>query len=114
MGNEKDPGSAYMFDISKGSLSLISSYAPWLKDYKLATTEPFTYTARDGLKLHGYITLPVDYKEGTKIPFILHPHGGPNARDYLVIIQRFSFMLQEDMELFNLTIEDLLVMEDLK
>ena len=83
VGNEKDPGSAYMFDISKGSLSLISSYAPWLKDYNLATTEPFTYTARDGLKLHGYITLPVDYKEGTKIPFILHPHGGPNARDYI-------------------------------
>ena len=48
----------------------------------MAKTEPFTYTARDGLKLHGYITLPVDYKKGTKIPFIVHPHGGPNARDY--------------------------------
>ncbi len=47
----------------------------------MASTEPFTYTARDGLKLHGYLTLPVDYKKGEKIPFILHPHGGPNARD---------------------------------
>jgi len=80
--NAKDPGSAYMFDITKGSLSLVTSYAPWLKDYNLASTEPFTYIARDGLELHGYITLPVDYKKGTKIPFILHPHGGPNARDF--------------------------------
>lgn len=82
VGNEKDPGSLHLLDVSKGSLAEITSYAPWLKDYQLATTEPFTYKARDGLKLHGYITMPVDYKEGTKIPFILHPHGGPNARDF--------------------------------
>ena len=80
--NEMDPGSLYMFDTSKGSLALINSYAPWLKDYKLAKTEPFIYKARDGLKLHGYMTLPANYIEGSKIPFILHPHGGPNARDY--------------------------------
>ena len=80
--SDTNPGASYMFDINKGSLSLISDFAPWLKDYKLAKMEPFTYTARDGLKLHGYITLPPNYKKGTKIPFILHPHGGPNARDY--------------------------------
>ena len=80
--SDTNPGASYMFDINKGSLSLISDFAPWMKDYKLAKMEPFTYTARDGLKLHGYITLPPNYKKGTKIPFILHPHGGPNARDY--------------------------------
>jgi len=80
--SDTNPGASYMFDISKGSLSLIADYAPWMKDYKLAKMKPFTYTARDGLKLHGYITLPANYKKGTKIPFILHPHGGPNARDY--------------------------------
>ena len=80
--SDTNPGASYMFDINKGSLSLISDFAPWMKDYKLAKMEPFTYTARDGLKLHGYITLPPNYQKGTKIPFILHPHGGPNARDY--------------------------------
>lgn len=80
--SDTNPGASYMFDINKGSLSLISDFAPWMKDYKLAKMKPFTYTARDGLKLHGYITLPANYKKGTKIPFILHPHGGPNARDY--------------------------------
>tara|TARA_E500000178_G_C17025019_1_gene757547 strand:- start:617 stop:2677 length:2061 start_codon:yes stop_codon:yes gene_type:complete len=80
--SDTNPGASYMFDINKGSLSLISDFAPWMKDYKLAKMEPFTYKARDGLKLHGYITLPTSYKKGTKIPFILHPHGGPNARDY--------------------------------
>ena len=80
--NSKNPGSTYFLDISKGSVSHITTYAPWLKDYEMAEMKPFTYIARDGLKLHGYITLPPGYKKGTKIPFILHPHGGPNARDY--------------------------------
>ena len=80
--SDKDPGSSYLFDLSKGKVSLISTAAPWIKDYQLADIEPFTYTSRDGLKLHGYITLPPNYEEGTQIPFIVHPHGGPNARDY--------------------------------
>jgi len=82
VSNDKDPGSSYLFDLSKGKVSLISEAAPWLKDYQLASMEPFTYMSRDGIKLHGYITLPPTYKEGDKIPFIIHPHGGPNARDY--------------------------------
>ena len=78
-----DPGTSWFFDVAKGSLVQVSSPSrPWLDNYEMAKTEPFTYTARDGLKLHGYITLPADYVKGTKIPFIVHPHGGPNARDY--------------------------------
>ena len=77
-----DPGTRWFFDVTTGKLVQISSPRPWLEAYEMAKTKPFTYTARDGLKLHGYITLPVDYVKGTKIPFIVHPHGGPNARDY--------------------------------
>ena len=78
-----DPGTSWFFDSTNGNLVQVSSPSrPWLDDYEMAKTEPFTYTARDGLKLHGYITLPVGYEKGTKIPFIVHPHGGPNARDY--------------------------------
>ena len=82
VSNDKDPGSTYLFDLSKGKVSLVSEAAPWLKDFQLADMKPFTYMSRDGIKLHGYITLPPNYKDGEKIPFIIHPHGGPNARDY--------------------------------
>ena len=77
--SDKDPGSVYLFDISdsKTPVRRIASYAPWLSEYQLASTEPFTYMSRDGVKLHGYITLPPTYKAGEKIPFIVHPHGGP-------------------------------------
>ena len=70
--------------------------------------------SRDGIKLHGYITLPPNYKEGEKIPFIIHPHGGPNARDYWGYNLKFNFMLQEAMVYYRWIIEDQLVMEEKK
>jgi len=71
----------YLYDLKKGNIQLIDKYAPWLEEYEFGKMQPISFTARDGLKLHGYMTLPPNYKKGTKIPFIVHPHGGPHARD---------------------------------
>jgi dipeptidyl aminopeptidase/acylaminoacyl peptidase len=78
--SDKHIRTTYLYDPKVG-IQLIDKYAPWLEEYELGDMEPFSFTARDGLKLHGYITLPPNYKKGTKIPFILHPHGGPHAAD---------------------------------
>ncbi|MEG4233956.1 S9 family peptidase [Microcoleus sp. Pol11C3] len=41
--------------------------------------EPISYTARDGLTIHGYLTKPVGV--ATPVPAVLLVHGGPWARD---------------------------------
>ncbi|MGH7324154.1 MAG: S9 family peptidase [Candidatus Rokuibacteriota bacterium] len=46
----------------------------------LGTTEPITLTARDGVRLHGYLTRPPGYR--TPGPMVLHVHGGHWVRDY--------------------------------
>lgn len=46
----------------------------------LARVEPITYTARDGVTVHGYLTRPVTPR-GTPPPLVVLPHGGPIARD---------------------------------
>jgi len=51
---------------------------PQLRKYNLAKVQPFDFTARDGMKLHGYLTLPNNVKNP---PVVLYPHGGPYARD---------------------------------
>ena len=43
--------------------------------------EPIAFEARDGYNLHGYLTLPPNYK-GEKLPMIVFPHGGPWTRDF--------------------------------
>ena len=38
------------------------------------------YTSRDGLTIHGYLTLPQG-REPKALPVVVNPHGGPWARD---------------------------------
>jgi dipeptidyl aminopeptidase/acylaminoacyl peptidase len=42
--------------------------------------EPFSFTARDGLRMHGYLTFPRGL-ECAKLPAVLDVHGGPWGRD---------------------------------
>jgi dipeptidyl aminopeptidase/acylaminoacyl peptidase len=39
------------------------------------------WTAKDGTKLEGIITLPANYEAGKHAPFLVLPHGGPEAND---------------------------------
>ena len=60
-------------------MEAIGSSRPWLEG-KLVEEHPFVYKTRDGLEITGYYLLPKDYKPGTKLPTIVHVHGGPFAR----------------------------------
>jgi dipeptidyl aminopeptidase/acylaminoacyl peptidase len=51
-----------------------------LNNYTLAHMQPITFTARDGLTIHGYLTLPITEQQ-TGLPLVLDVHGGPWARD---------------------------------
>ena len=42
--------------------------------------EPFSFTARDGLTIHGYATFPPG-ADRRDLPMVLNVHGGPWARD---------------------------------
>jgi dipeptidyl aminopeptidase/acylaminoacyl peptidase len=44
----------------------------------LSTTEPIELTARDGVRLHGYLTRPPGFTAPG--PMVLHVHGGHWAR----------------------------------
>ena len=75
-----DPGSAYLFDRKTKKLSLLYQILPELKRENLAKMTPIRYTARDGLEIPAYLTLPVG-KSARNLPVIVMPHGGPWARD---------------------------------
>ena len=79
--SDKSPGSLHYYDVLEGAIIEVADFAPWLKEYELGDMVPFNFKARDGVELTGYITLPPTYRKGQKIPFIVHPHGGPNAKD---------------------------------
>ncbi len=69
----------YVLDEQKRTLEEIGAARPWL-DGKLVQQRSIRYKTRDGLEIPGYLFLPPDYKPGTRLPTIVHIHGGPFAR----------------------------------
>ena len=41
------------------------------------------WTSKEGIPLEGIVMFPADYKSGQKYPFMVLPHGGPEANDSL-------------------------------
>ena len=76
-----DDGPVYYYSYSRESKSseLLFSNRPELENLSLANMEPITYQARDGLTIHGYLTLPMGGE--ASYPTVLLVHGGPWARD---------------------------------
>jgi dipeptidyl aminopeptidase/acylaminoacyl peptidase len=77
--NDRTMGSEYLYDVAAKELTKLADRTPWLDEKELVKMLPITYTARDGLTINGYLTLP---RGGEKnLPLVVHPHGGPWARD---------------------------------
>jgi dipeptidyl aminopeptidase/acylaminoacyl peptidase len=77
-----DDGGAsyYSYDRRKKEGTHLFDARPELGGYTLARMEPVAFTARDGLAIEGYLTLPPG--EGREnLPMVLNVHGGPWARD---------------------------------
>jgi dipeptidyl aminopeptidase/acylaminoacyl peptidase len=74
--SDRDPGVYYLYDRTKQKLEELAVIKPGIDPEKMAAMKPVTFTARDGLLVHGYLTLPRG-APGRNLPLILHPHGGP-------------------------------------
>jgi len=79
-GNDRLPAKFYFYDKKTGETKYLATSRPWLKEEQMATMKPIEYKSRDGLTIHGYLTLPKGV-EAKNIPVIINPHGGPWARD---------------------------------
>ncbi len=79
--SDRSRGTYYYYDIEQDNLIKLADLSPWLNEKDMAFMTPISYKSRDGLTIPGYLTLPLNYKEGEKIPVIINPHGGPWARD---------------------------------
>ncbi len=78
--SDRTQGARYLYDAKADTLSLLGEISPWLKPAQMAPMQPIRYTARDGLEIPGYLTLPVG-RAAKNLPCVINPHGGPWARD---------------------------------
>lgn len=78
--SDQRPTRYYLYDRASQQASLLFSTQPALEQYALSAMTPISFTAQDGMKLHGYLTLPVG-RDPRQLPAILFVHGGPWVRD---------------------------------
>lgn len=65
-------------------LAQIGGERPWIDPKSLGPTRWVSYQARDGLEIPAILTTPPGWTaEKGPIPAVVHPHGGPWARDYM-------------------------------
>lgn len=77
VSSDINPGEFYTYDRKRNKLKFYASVMPTLKSKDMAFMDPFKMEARDGVELHGYVTLPKGKKKN--LPTIVMIHGGPHG-----------------------------------
>ena len=78
--HDRDWGATWLYDHATGEARMLFRSHPRLDPAALAPVTPVTITARDGLELPSYLTIPIGV-EPVGLPMVLVVHGGPWARD---------------------------------
>jgi dipeptidyl aminopeptidase/acylaminoacyl peptidase len=79
----RDPPSYYFYEVDKKNIQMIGAVRTALNDLARPRSTVINYLARDGKELSGYLTAPASSQPQSKLPLVLMPHGGPEARDSL-------------------------------
>lgn len=87
-------GKYYTYDTATEGFKLVMDVMPHLQERDMAKMEPIEFKTRDGLIVHGYLSIPKGVEPGVKIPLIVYPHGGPygprNKWGFSSVVQLFA------------------------
>jgi len=78
--SDKSRGAYYYYHLENKEFKKLADVSPWLNEDDMADMKPIEFESRDGLKIHGYLTLPRG-AEPKSLPIVVNPHGGPWHRD---------------------------------
>ncbi len=70
----------YLWDRKTSKATLILDDLAHLKGLQFAKVQPIAFAARDGLRIHAYLTVPVGIP-ARRLPLVVWVHGGPTLRD---------------------------------
>lgn len=76
--SDRDPGQVYLFDRKAGQARFLLSSMEWIKPEQMSVMKPVDVKTRDGMLIHGYLTIPAG-SDGKNLPLVVNPHGGPHG-----------------------------------
>ena len=96
-----DPPGYYYYQSEQKDIQMIGTERKALEGIGLPSARVVNWKARDGKEIHGYLTLPPGAPANVKLPLIVHPHGGPEARDQLTFDTRVQFFAARGYAVFQ-------------
>ena len=70
----------YEVNVENGEYKQLSQFnTAFFKDKYVAEPQPLSFTNKDGVRIDGFVLLPIDYDPNKKYPGILEIHGGPRT-----------------------------------
>lgn len=79
-GSDTKANEIYVWE-DKGLRQITHQNDALLAEFELGATEEVDFQSKDGTKVGGLLTYPVNYVKGTRVPLLLRIHGGPNSQD---------------------------------
>jgi dipeptidyl aminopeptidase/acylaminoacyl peptidase len=78
-----DPGTFYLWDNATSKATALLQRASWINPGQMTAMQPVEFKARDGLPVHGYLSMPPGKEEAKHLPLVVYIHGGPyGVRDF--------------------------------
>ena len=88
--NDRNWGYYYLFNRLNKQLTKLADLSPWIHEEEMSAMKPIQFSARDGIKIHGYLTLPKG-SIGKGMPLIINIHSGPFNRNVWMFDRETQF-----------------------
>ena len=99
--SDRTMGVRYLYAQKTDTLTSLGEVNPRISEQDMAPMQPVSYTTRDGLTVHGYLTLPLS-SSGKNLPVIVNPHGGPWVRDSWGYNPEIQFLANRGFAVFRM------------
>ncbi|MDP1912856.1 S9 family peptidase [Brevundimonas sp.] len=79
----RDSGSYHLINLDAGRVTPVGGAYVAITPDRVAPVRAVSYTAADGLEIHGYLTTPPGVTDPTGLPLVVLAHGGPASHDVM-------------------------------
>lgn len=100
VSSDKLEGIAYFYDGHTGKIEKLSEGSQWLDENEMADVIPVSFKSRDGVTIHGYLTMPKGIAL-KNMPVVVNPHAGPQWRNSWIFDENNQFLANRGYAVFQ-------------
>ncbi|MBD3749778.1 MAG: S9 family peptidase [Sphingobacteriales bacterium] len=98
---DRDPGAYYLYHAKDKQFTKLSEINPGINPTEMCQMQAISYKSRDGLTIHGYLTLPLN-QANKNLPCVILPHSGSSNRNVWGYNAEVQFLANQGYAVFQM------------